>query len=85
LKDGRFVVLRDFRIADKEKLVEMYASLSSEAVRWGMPLYTRDVIDRWVGNLQNLTILIAVYDNKIVGHAQLLSSLIPEEKAPATW
>lgn len=71
LKDGRFVVVRDFQMADKERLVEMYASLSSEAVRWGMPPYTREVIDRWTSNLQNLTILVAFYDDRIVGHAQL--------------
>jgi RimJ/RimL family protein N-acetyltransferase len=80
LKGGRFVVIRDFQIVDKEKLVEMYASLSSEAVRWGMPPYTRDVIDRWIGNLQNLTILIAVCDDKIVGHAQLFKLPHPRRK-----
>jgi len=83
LKDGRFVVIGDFQIVDKEKLVEMYASLPSEAVRWGMPPYTRDVIDRWVGNLQNLTILIAFYDDKIVGHAQLYKFPHPRRRGTA--
>jgi len=56
---------------DKEKLIEMYESLSNEAVRWGMPPYTRELIERWLSNLQNLIVLVALYGDKIVGHAQI--------------
>jgi hypothetical protein len=80
LKDDRFVVIRDFQIADKEKLVEMYSSFPSEAVRWGMPPCTREVVDRWVSNLQDMTILVTVYDDKIVGHAQLYKFPNPGRK-----
>ena len=37
LKDGKTVLIREFRMEDKEKLIEMYESLSDEAVRWGLP------------------------------------------------
>jgi RimJ/RimL family protein N-acetyltransferase len=71
LKDGRAVLIREFRMEDKEKLIEMYESLSNEAVRWGMPPYNKEVIERWLSNLQNLIVLVALYNDKIVGHAQI--------------
>jgi len=36
LKDGRIVQLRLFQPEDKERLVEMYESLSGDAVRWAL-------------------------------------------------
>ncbi|MDH7563362.1 MAG: GNAT family N-acetyltransferase [Candidatus Bathyarchaeota archaeon] len=72
LKDGRAVLVRRFEMGDKESLVDMYASLSDEALRWAMPPYTREIIERWLSNIQNLIVLVAVYDGKIVGHAQIL-------------
>jgi RimJ/RimL family protein N-acetyltransferase len=72
LKDGRTVLIREFRIEDKEKLIEMYESLSDEAVRWGLPPYNRERIERgWLSNLQNIIAVVALYENKIVGHAQV--------------
>jgi putative acetyltransferase len=71
LKDGRTVLIREFRMEDKEKLIEMYSSLSSEAVRWGMPPYTREAIERWLSNLQDLIVLVAIFDDKIIGHAHI--------------
>jgi RimJ/RimL family protein N-acetyltransferase len=65
---------------DKEKLIGMYASLSSEAVRWGMSPYTKEVIERWLSNLQNLIVLVALYDDKIVGHAQIFKFPHPRRK-----
>jgi len=54
LKDGRVVQIRLFQPEDKEKLVEMYESLSSDAVRWGMPPYTRERLEEgWFRNLQD--------------------------------
>ncbi|MBS7632348.1 GNAT family N-acetyltransferase [Candidatus Bathyarchaeota archaeon] len=72
LKDGRVVLIRRFEMEDKENLVGMYASLSDEALRWAMPPYTREAIERWLSNIQNLIVLVAVYGGKIVGHAQIL-------------
>lgn len=71
LKDGRTVLIREFRMEDKEKLIRMYASLSDEAVRWGMPPYTRERIEGWLSNLQNLIIVVAFYNDRIVGDAHI--------------
>jgi len=71
LKDGREVKVRFLILEDKEKLVEMFASLSDEAVRWGMPPYTREMIERWMSNMQNIIALIAEYRNRIVGYASV--------------
>ena len=72
LKDGRTVKIRMFQPQDKDKLIEMYESLSSEAVRWGMPPYKRERLEEgWFRNLQNITAIVAFYDDKIVGHAQI--------------
>lgn len=38
LRDGRIVQIRRLRLEDKEKLVEMYAIPSEEAVQWGCRL-----------------------------------------------
>jgi len=81
LKDGRTVLIRKFQIEDKQKLVEMYESLSDEAVRWGMPPYTRERIESgWLSNLQNLIIIVAFYQDKIVGHAQIFKFAHPRRK-----
>jgi putative acetyltransferase len=72
LKDGRTVLIREFRIEDKEKFIEMYESLSVEALRWAMPPYTRERLEKgWLSNLQNLISIVAFYSDKIVGHAQI--------------
>ena len=71
-KDGRKVVIRNFKLEDKEKLFEFYESLSDEAVRWGMPPYTRDRLERgWLSNLQNLIPVVAIYYDRIVGYAHI--------------
>lgn len=80
LKDGRSVPLREFRIEDKEKLVEMYASLSNEALRWAQPPYTREVIERWLSNLSNLIVLIALHNDRIVGHGQIFKFPHPRRR-----
>lgn len=81
LKDSRTVLIREFRIEDKEKLIEMYESLSEDAVRWGMPPYTRERIERgWLSNLQNLTIIVAFHKDKMVGHAQIFKFPHPRRK-----
>jgi putative acetyltransferase len=72
LKDGRSVLIKEFQIEDKEKFIEMYENLSAEAVRWGMPPYNRERLEKgWLSNLQNLISIVAFYNGKIVGHAQI--------------
>lgn len=81
LKDGRVVLIREFRMEDKEKLIEMYESLSAEAVRWGMPPYTRENIEKnWLSRLQHFIPLVALHGEKIVGHAQIFSFPHPRRK-----
>jgi putative acetyltransferase len=80
LKDGRTVLIREFRIEDKEKLIELYGVLSDEAVRWALPPYSRERIERWLSNLQNLIVIVAFYKDKIVGHAQIYKFPHPRRK-----
>jgi putative acetyltransferase len=80
LKDGRTVVVRVFVLGDKEKLAEMFASMSSDALRWGMPPYTTEVIDRWMSNLPNLIPLVAVDIARIVGWATVYKYSHPRRK-----
>ena len=83
LRDGRYVVLREFRIEDKDRLIKMYASLSNEALRWGLPPYTQERIERWLGNLQNLIAVVALEGDRIVGHAQISKFAHPRRRGVA--
>jgi RimJ/RimL family protein N-acetyltransferase len=78
LKNGRRLRLELYRPEDKEALVSMYASMSSDAVRWGMPPYDRARIERWTSNLANNVILVARLEERIVGHLQM--SMFPYER-----
>jgi putative acetyltransferase len=80
LKDGRTVVVRFFVLEDKEKLAEMFASMSSQALRWGMPPYTTEIIDRWMNNLPNLIPLVAADNDRIVGWATIYKYSHPRRK-----
>jgi RimJ/RimL family protein N-acetyltransferase len=62
----------------------MYESLSAEAVRWGMPPYTRDRIEKWwLSNLQNLIPIVALHGDRIVGHAQISTPAHARRKGTA--
>ena len=80
LEDGREVTVRFLTIEDKEKLLEMFSSMSKEALRWSMTPYTREVIERWMNNIQNLISLVAEHDNRIVGYASILKFTHPRLK-----
>ena len=75
--------MRELRIEDEEKLVRMYASLSSEALRWALPPYTWKRIERWLGNLQNLIAMVALDRDRIVGHAQTSKFAHPRRRGTA--
>ncbi len=68
LKDGRGIEVRCYEPNDFEALVSMYANLSEETLRWAMPPYHREKIASWVADLPNSIMLVAVSENKIVGH-----------------
>lgn len=71
LKDGREVTVRSLTLEDKERLVEMFASMSDEALKWGLPPYTRETVERWMSRMQNLIPLVAERNNRIVGYASI--------------
>ena len=68
LKDGRTVLLRFFVPADKEALVAFYAGLSPDTLRWSLPPYDRQKIERWLSDSTNSFELLAFHKDKIVGH-----------------
>ena len=55
----------------------MYADLSQESLRWSMPPYNRQRIERWTSDLENTIILIARDENRVVGHLQILIGTSP--------
>jgi len=82
LKDGRIALIREFSTEDKEKLVAFYESLSAEALQWGLPPYTREHVENyWLKNLQNMIMLVALHDDRVVGHAQIYKFPNPRRKA----
>jgi RimJ/RimL family protein N-acetyltransferase len=73
LKNGSVLSLEAYRPESKESLVTMYASMSPEAMKWGLPPYDRARIERWTSNLTNNVILVARLEERIVGHLQMSS------------
>src|SRR3989475_10140546 len=71
LKDGRRVRLRTYKPSDKEGLVSMYAGLSQESLRWSMPPYNRERIERMTSDLENRIIVLAFHNQRVVGHLQI--------------
>lgn len=80
LKDGREVTARFFMAEDKERLIEMFASMSDESLKWGMPPYTREVVERWINNIPNLIPLVAEDNSRIVGYATIYKYPHPRRK-----
>jgi len=78
LKDGRRIILTLYRPEDKEALVSMYANMSPEALKWGLPPYDRARIEYWNSDLTNNITLIARLEERIVGHLRLFR--IPFER-----
>lgn len=78
LKNGKALRLEPYRPENREALVAMYASMSPEAIKWGLPPYDRPRIERWTSDLTNRIILVARLEERIVGHLQLFR--IPDER-----
>ena len=78
LKNGSALSLEMYRPEDKETLVTMYASMSPEAIKWGLPPYDRARIEYWNSDLTNNITLIARLEERIVGHLRLFR--IPFER-----
>ncbi len=71
LKNGRTVAIRGYVPDDKDQLVSFYAGLSPETLRWSLPPYDRQRIERWASNMENSMILLALLRDRIVGHLQV--------------
>ncbi len=81
MKNGRQVKIRRYDPSDMEALVSMYSRLSGETLRWSMPPYNRQRIERWTSNLQNSIVLVALDGEKIVGHLQISIGTSPPFRA----
>ncbi len=71
LKNGETVDLRLYRPEDKEHLVSFYTSLSKNTLRWALPPYDRARVERWVADREDPLILLALNNDKIVGHLHI--------------
>ena len=80
LKDGREVRLRFLTADDKERLFRMFSSMSEKALEWSMAPYTMEDIERGISNLPTLIALVAEYQDKIVGLANIHKFPHPRRK-----
>ena len=80
LKDNREVTIRFLKKEDKDKLLEMFNSMSDEALKWEMPPYTEKVIERWIANIDHLIPLIAEYNSHIIGYGSIYKYPHPRRK-----
>jgi RimJ/RimL family protein N-acetyltransferase len=78
LKNGKAIKLALYRPEHKEALIAMYASMSPEAIKWGLPPYDRARIERWTSDLANSITVLARLDERVVGHLQMFR--IPFER-----
>jgi RimJ/RimL family protein N-acetyltransferase len=83
LKNGRAVRIATYRPEDKEALVSMYAGMSPEALKWGMPPYDRARIERWTSDLTNNINLIAGSEKRVVGHLYMFRTPYERRKGVA--
>lgn len=74
LKDGRIVDVKSFEPSDTDNLVVFYSTLSPEVLKWALPPYDRERIERWTSNPRDSIILLACHADKIVGHLQIFHS-----------
>jgi len=80
LKDGREVRLRSLAVDDKERLLTMFSSMSESALRWGMPPYTRERIERWFAGIQDMFGVVALNSDRIVGYSSIYRQPYPRRK-----
>jgi ribosomal protein S18 acetylase RimI-like enzyme len=69
-RKGDEVIIRPYdHASDREKLIDMYASFSSDNRCLGLPPSTRGAISRWIDYLaENGIGIVAEIDGRIVGH-----------------
>lgn len=67
MKDARSVMIRDYEPKDFEGMLTMFAGLSKETLRFGLPPYDRARFERWVSGLGGGVLLLAFDSSKVVG------------------
>jgi RimJ/RimL family protein N-acetyltransferase len=72
-----------FRPEDKEALIAMYASMSPEAIEWGLPPYDRARIERMTSDLTHNITLLARTEDRVVGHLQMYTLPFSRRKGVA--
>ena len=86
LKDGRELVVRRFTEGDKDGVADTMASMSDEALRWGMPPYTRERLERgWWSNMENVAALIALDGDRVAGYAGLRKFSHPRRRGNSDY
>ncbi|NUB90965.1 GNAT family N-acetyltransferase [Haloterrigena sp. SYSU A558-1] len=72
-------LVRPYRPADFESLVELYDSLDESAATMGLPPFTRPRIEAWLAELtSNGWNLIALLDDRTVGHVAVTPADDPD-------
>ncbi|MGY5854946.1 MAG: GNAT family protein [Candidatus Thorarchaeota archaeon] len=79
LKDDRDITLRLLEIGDRDQLLNLFSKMSKKALEWGMPPYTKEIIDRWISNIEKLIPLVAIFDEEIVGYTTIFKHMHPRE------
>ena len=69
LKNGKEVMIRFRKIDDADNLFQMFSSMSEKTLKLSMAPYTKDRIERWMEDLQNVIPLVSEHNGKIVGQA----------------
>lgn len=69
---GRDVEIRPYRADDFEGLVEMYDDFASDQRTQGVPPLTRDRVRDWLGELLDGPNVVALCDERVVGHVSLV-------------
>ena len=80
LKDGRNFTLRNLTQYDRDRLVEMFSTMSTDSLKWSMAPYTPARVQRWIDNLTNLLTLIAEFEGRIIGYTQVHIFTQPRRK-----
>ncbi|MFW9959189.1 MAG: GNAT family N-acetyltransferase [Candidatus Odinarchaeota archaeon] len=80
LRDDRDVILRLLMPDDKEQLLSMVTSLSSDALMWSNPPYDEERINRWMSGTKSGLSIVAVFENKIVGIVAIHQFTRPRER-----
>jgi RimJ/RimL family protein N-acetyltransferase len=80
LKDGREATLRSPIADDKERLFVMFSTMSESALKWGMPPYTRERIERWFAAPQDMIGIAALDGDRAVGWCSIYKQPHPRRK-----